>query len=67
MDRYDSWSDHYCYPGTNVLINRYGIKDIDLLEEAERSVTTITAQNLTLSQPPFFSHYPLQDTPHIIF
>lgn len=53
MDRYDSWSDHYCYPGTNVLVNRYGIKDLDLLEEAERSVTTLTAQNLILSRPPF--------------
>ena len=53
MNRYSSWSDHYCYPDSLVLINRYNIRDSKQLEEAERSVTALTVQNIRLSHPPF--------------
>ena len=44
MSKYDYeyvWDNYYCYPGTNVLINRLGIQDSDLLSEAERRVTAL--------------------------
>ncbi len=53
MDRYSSWSDHYCYPRSSVLINRYNIRDSQQLEDAERSVTALTINFLKLSHPPF--------------
>lgn len=31
----------YCYPNSNVLINKFGIQDIDKLETAERKATNI--------------------------
>ena len=35
-------SDHvYCYPGTNVLINKLDIHDADILHDAERDATAI--------------------------
>ncbi|MRT23928.1 putative adenosine monophosphate-protein transferase Fic [Enterobacteriaceae bacterium RIT697] len=53
MDRYSSWRDHYCYPGSSVLINRYNIRDSEQLEAAERSVTALTISHITLFHPPF--------------
>lgn len=53
MDRYSSWRDHYCYPDSSVLINRYNIRDSEQLEEAERSVTALTISHITLFHPPF--------------
>ena len=44
MSKYDYeyiWDSYYCYPGTNVLINRLNIQDSDLLSEAERRVTAL--------------------------
>lgn len=36
----------YCYPGTNVLINKLGITDIDMLNEAERQFTSFRLKQL---------------------
>ena len=36
----------YCYPGTDVLINKLGIKDNESLFEAEKKLTFIRLQQL---------------------
>ena len=34
--------DHvYCYPGSNVLINKLDIRDLDKLHEVERKLTNL--------------------------
>ncbi|ORM80543.1 cell filamentation protein Fic [Pantoea deleyi] len=53
MNRYQVWRDHYCYPDSDVLINRYNIRDQILLDQAERDVTALTIHTITLSHPPF--------------
>jgi cell filamentation protein len=34
-------SERYCYPGTDVLKNKLGIKDGDALTTAEREITSL--------------------------
>ena len=53
MNRYQVWRDHYCYPDSDVLINRYNIRDQILLDQAERDITALTIHTITLSHPPF--------------
>ncbi|MEB7537944.1 Fic family protein [Pantoea anthophila] len=53
MNRYRVWRDHYCYPDSDVLINRYDIRDQTLLDQAERDVTALTIHTIRLSHPPF--------------
>lgn len=55
MNRYLVWRDHYCYPDSDVLMNRYDIRDQTLLDQAERDVTALTIHTIKLSHPPFFS------------
>ena len=43
--------DQYCYPGTKVLVNRFGIKDAQQLETAERKLTYLRITEL-MKQPP---------------
>ena len=35
------WDREYCYPDSNVLINKLGIKDHDELVTAEREITSL--------------------------
>lgn len=35
--------DYYCWPGSSVLKNKLNIKDEDLLNEAERKVTSLNS------------------------
>lgn len=44
-------SDHSCYPGTSVLINKLGIQDQAQLEENEALITTV--QSLKFELDPF--------------
>ena len=37
--KYDASPDPFCYPGSNVLINKYGIKNADRLSAVEREIT----------------------------
>ena len=53
MNRYLVWRDHYCYPDSDVLINRYDIREQTLLDQAERDVTALTIHTIKLSHPPF--------------
>ena len=40
---YYEGAEFYCYPGTNVLINKFGIRDREQLEIAERKITALKA------------------------
>lgn len=51
MNRYLVWRDHYCYPDSDVLMNRYDIRDQTLLDQAERDVTALTIHTIKLSSP----------------
>lgn len=45
-DFYDSRNSIYCYKDTNVLINRFGIKDTKKLEEVERKIVLVKLYDL---------------------
>jgi len=58
MKKYDytyNGSEGYCYPGTDVLINKLGIKDENALIIAEREITSI--KMLMLYNNPIFKKY----------
>lgn len=43
---YDKRGDLYCYPGTDVLINKFDIRDKGLLSTAERQITALKIAKL---------------------
>lgn len=44
---YDDEKDaQYCYPGTNVLMNKLNIRDLDVLHEAERDYSSVRQAEL---------------------
>ena len=51
MSRYQSQSK-YCYPGTDVLINKLDIRDLERLEKAERIYTGIRMAQIELKPIP---------------
>ena len=58
MKKYDytyNGSEGYCYPGTDVLINKLGIKNENTLTIAEREITSI--KMLMLYNNPIFKKY----------
>ena len=57
IDKYGVGRDSYCYSGTHTLKNLLGIKEEALLESAEREITEIEAQRLTMSPPPYDYSY----------
>lgn len=57
MDKYDVIHDHYCYSGSSTLKNKLNIKNIELLEEAEREITAITIKNIRFFLPPYNLDY----------
>ena len=52
-DKYGVKNDPYCYPNTNVLRNRLGIKEMELLEEVEREISSICAGLIGFIRPPY--------------
>jgi len=48
VDKYGVGQDPYCYPNTKVLINKFGIKDEKILQEAEREITTVAVKGYLL-------------------
>lgn len=42
----DEGDREYCYPGTNVLINKFDIRNLDFLHEAERDYSSIRQAEL---------------------
>lgn len=53
MDKYDAANDHYCYRGTSTLKNKLNIQSMDVLEQAEREITALTAEKIKFSPPPY--------------
>ncbi|MBN2657360.1 MAG: cell filamentation protein Fic [Calditrichaeota bacterium] len=55
--KYGTDNDPYCYPGSTTLINKLGIKDSRLLEEAEKEISFLNAREIDYSQPPYNLDY----------
>ncbi len=51
--KYGSNNDPYCYEGTEVLLNKINIKESSLLENAEREITSFTANEIDFSPAPY--------------
>ncbi len=66
ISKYRSGQDPYCYPGTEILINKFNIKDNNILQEAEREITTIALNNISFSVPPYDLNY-LKDIHRVLF
>jgi Protein involved in cell division len=52
VNKYDysyDWDKKYCYPNSQVLINKLGIKDADTLRTAEREITSLKIANAKLN------------------
>jgi hypothetical protein len=43
---YDKRNDFYCYPGTDVLINKFNIRNLEALSTAERQITALKIARL---------------------
>ena len=56
-DKYGTGSDPYCYPGSDILINTLNIRDDRLLEEAEREISTLCANQIEFALPPYDLSY----------
>ncbi|MFC6328485.1 putative adenosine monophosphate-protein transferase Fic [Alloalcanivorax gelatiniphagus] len=56
-DKYGVAQDPHCYPGTSTLINRLGLVVDDELEEAERELTVIAANEIEFTPPPYSLAY----------
>lgn len=51
--KYGTDNDPYCYPGTSTLINKLGIRERSLLEQAEKEITLFSANEIDFSHPPY--------------
>lgn len=56
-DKYGTGSDPYCYPDTEVLINKLDIRDDDKLSEAEKVITDLSLDEIEFSSPPYDLEY----------
>ena len=66
VDKYGVGQDPYCYPNTKVLINKFGIKDAKILQEAEREITTVALKDICFASPPYNLNY-LRNIHYILF
>lgn len=57
MDKYDTRYDSYCYPNSGVLKNRLNIREMSLLEAAERDITSFTIKSIGFENPPYSLSY----------
>lgn len=56
-DKYGTGQDPYCYPNSDILINSLNIHDEALLEEAERDISSVCANQIEFSLPPYDLNY----------
>lgn len=63
--KYGGGQDPYCYPGTNILRNRLGLRDDAELARAERELTTIAADEIDFQLPPYDLDYLKQRHRHL--
>ena len=52
-DKYGVGGDPACYPGTDVLQNRLGLHDPELLAAAEAELAAIAVEHIEINGPPF--------------
>lgn len=58
VDKYGTGQDPYSYEGTDILINKFDIRDAAQLQEAERDLSEIAAMDIEFSEPPYdFSYW----------
>lgn len=55
--KYGTDDDPYSYKGTDVLINKLDIKSNVILEKAEEEISTLAANSIDFSDPPYDSNY----------
>ena len=53
MDKYGVGQDAYCYPDSDVLINRLNIEAAEPLADAEREITVLAAEGIEFEPPPY--------------
>lgn len=53
LDKYGVGQDCYCYPGSDILRNRYGIQDVLKLEALERDLSGAAASEIEFKLPPY--------------
>lgn len=53
MDKYGTGQDPYCYPGSGTLKNQLCLHDDALLSQAERDLSSIAANEIDFSPPPY--------------
>ncbi|ETS33391.1 cell filamentation protein Fic [Photorhabdus temperata] len=53
VDKYGAGQDPYTYPDTDTLINKLGIRDSVVLEQAERELTELAILNISFQEPPY--------------
>lgn len=53
VDKYGTGDDPDCYPDSDTLINCLDIHDPELLEEAEREISAISAAEIDFAPPPY--------------
>ncbi|KJG09468.1 putative adenosine monophosphate-protein transferase Fic [Photobacterium kishitanii] len=65
-DKYGTTQDPYTYPNSTVLVNKLNITNEDVLEAAERDLTTLAAMYIEFQLPPYdFKYFCLIH--HILF
>jgi cell filamentation protein len=57
LDKYGVGHDKYCYPNSDVLINKLNIQDTDELDKAERDFTLHAVTNIEYQDPPYDFEY----------
>ncbi len=57
VDKYGTGQDPYCYKDTDILINKFNIRDGEILQEAEREITTVSLKGISFSLPPYNLEY----------
>ena len=57
VDKYGTGNDVYTYSGTDVLINKFDIRDQKILDEAEREFSELAAAEITFQEPPYNFEY----------
>ncbi len=55
--KYGTGQDPYCCPGSSILKNRLGLLDDALLSEAEREMSSVAANEIDFSLPPYDLSY----------
>ncbi|NHB89881.1 putative adenosine monophosphate-protein transferase Fic [Photorhabdus tasmaniensis] len=53
VDKYGTGQDPYTYLGTDTLINKLGIRDSAILEQAEKELTELAILNISFWEPPY--------------